>query len=136
MKIYLKEKDANCFVCGDENLLGLKIKFFPNGTNGSIANYTVRQEHIGWPGILHGGVLFTLMDEAVGWCLYFNNLRGVTAKAETRFRLPAFVGDELIVTGLIIERTRKLARMRAEVRKANNTTNKIAELEATMYLDY
>ncbi len=89
---------------------------------------------LGGQGYLHGGVLFTLMDEAVAWSLYYSGLCGVTAKAETRFKNPAPVGASLVITGAVVKRARRLVRVRAEVQRADSNNEKLAELMATMYL--
>ena len=131
----LNDKNTKiCFVCGVENPLGLHVPFTRDGERGSRATYTVRSEHVGWPGLIHGGLLFTLMDESVAWALYFNGLRGVTAKAETRFRRPAPVGAPLVITGSIVERARRLVQVRAEVQRADADNERIADMEATMFL--
>ena len=83
-------KDPRCYVCGVDNPVGLRVRFAPDGAQGSRACYTARAVHAGWDGILHGGVIFALMDEALGWSLYFQNIVAVTAvvkRASTsRFR--------------------------------------------------
>ncbi len=89
-------KDSRCYVCGPDNPLGLRVPFSPNGEQGSQARYTALSEHAGWSGILHGGVTFALMDEALGWSLYYQSLPAVTARVETRFHKPISVGTRLI----------------------------------------
>ena len=123
-----------CYVCGEENPLGLHVPFARDGENGSRAAYVARPEHVGWPGLLHGGLLFTLMDEAIAWSLYYGGLRGVTAKAEARFRTPVTVGSSLVITASIMERARRLVRTRAEVRRDEGNNEIVAELVATMFL--
>jgi len=61
-----KNKDSRCYVCGPDNPVGLQVPFRPHGEKGSQARYMARAEHAGWNGILHGGIIFTLMDEALG----------------------------------------------------------------------
>jgi len=134
MDMTLGAKDANCYVCGDENPVGLHVVFEPDQDNGSRATYTVQPGHVGWPGVLHGGLLFALMDESLGWALLYKGLRGVTAKTETRFRTPVAVGEHLEITGSIVECVKNLARARAQVCKVNGTREKVAELTATMFL--
>jgi acyl-coenzyme A thioesterase PaaI-like protein len=131
----LKEKNTKiCFVCGEENPFGLHVTFARDHQDGSRATYEVRPEHVGWPDLLHGGVLFTLMDEAVAWALYYNGMRGVTAKAETRYRNPVAVGTQLLITGSITDRSRRLVRARAEAKREDGDQEIVAELNATMYL--
>ncbi len=124
----------NCYVCGADNPNGLHVVFQADGPERCRARYTARREHEGWPGIVHGGLLFTLMDEALAWALAYAGLRGVTAKGNVRFCVPARVGTELVVTAEVVERRAKLVRARAEVRAADDSRNLVAELDATMYL--
>jgi acyl-coenzyme A thioesterase PaaI-like protein len=131
----LTDKDTSiCYVCGVENPFGLHVPFTRDGDSGSRASYVVRPEHVGWPGLLHGGVLFTLMDEAVAWAVYYSGFRAVTAKAETRFRVPIQVGASLVITGSVVERARRLVRVRAEIQRDDNGHEKVADMVATMYL--
>ncbi len=124
----------NCYVCGAENPQGLHVEFFADGPERCRAVYAARREHEGWPGIVHGGVLFTLMDEALAWALAYAGLRGVTAKGDVRFAAPARVGTELTITAEVGERRGKLVRARAEVRSAETPDTLVAALDATMYL--
>ncbi len=130
----LNPKTAHCFVCGPENTTGMHVPFVPDGENGSRAEYTARAEHCGWPGLLHGGVTFALMDEALAWSLYFQGLFGVTARVETRFRQPIPAGTKLIIRAWTTERRRRLVDARAEMRMDHADGALVAEAEATMYL--
>lgn len=123
-----------CFVCGSQNPAGLHISFEPAPDGSARAEYTALPEHVGYPDMIHGGIMFTLMDEAVAWALCFVGLRGVTAKAESRFREPVRVGTRLLITGRITERERRIVRTRAELRFAENPSVIASEMDATMFL--
>jgi len=123
-----------CYVCGSENPAGLHITFARDGAAGCRAEYIARPDHVGWPGLIHGGMLFTLMDEAVAWALIYAGLRGVTARCEAQFRRPATVGSSLVITGRVVESSRRLVRTRAEIRDAGAGSALVAELNARMYL--
>jgi uncharacterized protein (TIGR00369 family) len=126
------EEYRGCYVCGVENPSGLRLPFLKDGEGGSRAEYVARQEHAGWPGIIHGGLLFTLMDEAVAWACTYAGSRCVTAKAEARFRVPAQVGSTLVVTGRVTHTTSRALRARAEIRQGDDNGPLVAELEAMM----
>ncbi len=130
----LKSKTKHCFGCGPDNARGLQVPFAPDGPRGSRGLYTARAEHIGWPGILHGGVTFALMDEALGWAVYFQGLHGVTARAEARFRQPIPVGTQLIIRAWTLAQRRRLVTARAETRIDDKDQTLVAEIDATMYL--
>ncbi len=128
------DTSSECFVCGRDNPHGLGIHFAPEGDNGSSARYTARAEHAGWPGVLHGGVTFSLMDESLGWALFHQGLRGVTAKTETKFRRPIMTGTPLVIRGWIVDRRRNIISARAEVRTDDDQAELLAETHATMFL--
>ncbi|OFV96057.1 MAG: hypothetical protein A3F68_02000 [Acidobacteria bacterium RIFCSPLOWO2_12_FULL_54_10] len=123
-----------CYVCGPENPVGMQIKFAKDGDQGCMAHYTAKEEHCGWPGLLHGGVVFSLMDEALAYALYFQGLYGVTARIETRFREPVKAGTKLLVRAWTLERRRQLISARAEIRLESEDQRLVAEADATMYL--
>ncbi len=123
-------KDATCYVCGPDNPLGLRVPFKPDGEMGSRAEYVARREHGGWNGILHGGVVFSLMDEAFGWCLFFRDIPAVTAKIETRFHKPIRIGASLEIKAWVVRQRKKLFDARAEVRVDGEM---VAESDAVLY---
>jgi len=123
-----------CYVCGADNEAGLRIPFRKDADGGSRAEYVARPEHAGWPGIIHGGLLFTLMDEAVAWACTYSGSRCVTAKVEASFRGPARVGMPLVITGRVTFATSRALRARAEIRDGSGTGVLIAELDAMMVI--
>jgi len=132
LKFNLETKD--CYICGPDNTVGFHIQFFPDGPHGTRAEYTARAEHCGWPGVLHGGVTFALMDEAFAYALYMQGLYGVTAKVETRFRQPVRVGEKLLIRAWTTDQRRRLVDARAEIHLATADGPLVADAAATMYL--
>jgi acyl-coenzyme A thioesterase PaaI-like protein len=130
----IQPKAKHCYVCGPENPQGMRVQFVPDGPHGSRTLYTARAEHNGWPGILHGGVTFSLMDDALGWALHFQGWSGVTARAETRFRQPVPIGTKLIIRGWTLGQRRRVIMARAEIRVDDEQQTLLAETDATMYL--
>lgn len=123
----------DCYVCGSDNPKGLHIAFHPDGPDACRAEYTARPEHVGWPDMIHGGLLFTLMDEAAAWALVYAGLHGVTARGDFRFVAPAKVGMPLVITARVVSRRGKVVQARSEVRDATGN-ELIAELSASMCL--
>jgi acyl-coenzyme A thioesterase PaaI-like protein len=122
----------NCYVCGSENPEGLQIPFERRAAGGCRAEYTPKPTHVGWPEIIHGGLLFTLMDEAVAWASIYAGRHAVTGKAEARFRAPGRVGQRLIVLGWITASSRRALRAHAEIRENDDAGPVICELDALM----
>jgi len=132
--VALNAKTDRCWVCGHGNPAGLKVTFEPMGGNGSRAVYVAREEHGGWPGVLHGGVVLALMDEALGWSLYFHGSGGVTARLEARFRQQIPIGSNLIIRAWTLDRRGRLVKARAEVRMTADDGPLLVEADASMFL--
>jgi uncharacterized protein (TIGR00369 family) len=101
-----KERDK-CFVCGQNNPIGLKISFRNEG-GVARAEFTPGKLYQGWAGILHGGITMALLDEATSYATLFAGVNAITAKMEIRIRRPIPIGETLSITGTITKRTGKL----------------------------
>ncbi len=97
----MKLKSENkCFVCGWDNPGGLRLSFDIDKKNQSLRTRFVPPEiYQGWDGIVHGGILSTLLDEAVAKLAYELGYDAVTAKLMVTFRKPAKVNQPLEVFG-------------------------------------
>ena len=59
-----KQPNASmCFVCGRDNPIGLHMQFFDDGEGMVMSKVTPADHFEGYPGVLHGGVLATILDE-------------------------------------------------------------------------
>jgi len=109
-----------CFACGPDNPIGLKLKF--REENGQyIANFTAGPEHQGYDGILHGGIVSTLLDEIMTRYPYHLGFHTVTARLEVRFLKPTPIGVQLTVVGWIVKQKGRLFELRGEVRLPDGT---------------
>ena len=91
-----------CFACGRENPFGLHMRFRRDGAAGVVCEYTPRREDQGFPGMVHGGVIVALLDEAMAWAMFASDRAlGVTAKMEIRYRRPASPGAPLTVRATV-----------------------------------
>ena len=88
-----------CVVCGMSNPHGLKLSLHVNIETGEVsATFTPRDEHIGFEGIVHGGLLATILDEAMVWAATWHNKRFcVSGEMNIRYRKNAQVGRDLTV---------------------------------------
>ena len=76
-----------CFVCGQLNPFGLHLVFRLDN-NTVVAYFQPREEHQGFPGIIHGGIVAALLDEALGRTSVLGNNRAwtMTGRLEVRYR--------------------------------------------------
>jgi len=86
-----------CFLCGVDNPIGLHLDFWTDGEQ-VWTDFTPREEHQGWPGVVHGGILATVLDETMGRVAFLHKEWMVTVRMETTFRRPATPGQPLRVT--------------------------------------
>jgi uncharacterized protein (TIGR00369 family) len=56
----------HCFVCGVENPIGLHLKFYETADGEVTAEINLPNVYQGYPGIVHGGVIAAMLDEAAG----------------------------------------------------------------------
>jgi len=103
-----------CFGCGRENEAGLRLDFEILEDGRLRTRFVPRDIHGGWEGVFHGGLMATLLDEAMLAYLYLHGVDAATAELSVRYREPAPLGGELVVHAWEEERRRKLVRMAAE----------------------
>lgn len=89
---------AHCFGCGDEQPHGLLLQSRAGEGVTITAEFTVRPAHQGAPGLAHGGVLATALDESLGALQWLLRVIAVTGKLETDFVRPVPVGTVLFLT--------------------------------------
>ena len=93
-----------CLVCGTENALGIKARFFETVSKELIALFTLRDQHQSYPGIAHGGISATVLDEVIGRAIMIDHDHqtfGMTLDLQVRYRKPVPLGVELKVVGRI-----------------------------------
>jgi acyl-coenzyme A thioesterase PaaI-like protein len=125
-----KERDM-CFVCGSKNPVGLKVSFDWDGKVAR-AEFTPSRSHQGWSGVVHGGIISCLLDEAMSWAALFDGVNTVTARMETRFKRSLPINEPLIITGSLTRKTRKLVEAKAQISLKDGTS--VADSTATMFI--
>ena len=75
-----------CFACGLENKVGLRLSFYDDGEGKAVGEYAIAKEFESYPGMAHGGIVATIMDEALIRALILedHNRLFFTAKLTTR----------------------------------------------------
>lgn len=106
-----------CFVCGVENRVGLKLSFFARNETEVETEYVIEDQYQGYPGIAHGGILATIMDELAGRAAMIGEEQPfrVTAKLEARYRKPVPTNQPLKLIGRLVERRGRIVRTHAEI---------------------
>ena len=108
-----------CFACGLENPIGLKIAFYEDDDGRVVANFTTRDEHQGYPGVVHGGIVTALLDEVLGRVAIASERWMVTGRLNIRFRKPVPVGETLTIVGEAVSWKKRTLEARGEIRLAD-----------------
>lgn len=87
----------HCFVCGKDNPIGLKLEFVKVG-EGVRAEFTPSTLHVGYDGVVHGGIIASLIDDALANVWFARGQEALTAKIEVRYRHEIQPGDRLIIS--------------------------------------
>lgn len=119
-----------CYACGDLNPIGLHLEFKMDG-EWAEAQFVAMQEHQGYPGYVHGGVVSSLLDEAMGWATYGRKIWALTGKLETRFRGIVPTNELLTVRGKIENDRGRTLDVIAELR--DNDGKLLAESKGLMF---
>ena len=124
------EFDGRCFGCGPLNEEGLQMTFLPEG-DVSATEFEVPARYQSWKGIVHGGMIALLLDEAVGWAAWHKGHPGVTGKLEVRYRLPLRVGERVRLMGRVENVRRTLVYASAIIVRISDGAT-VAEAAATL----
>ena len=114
----LKQPNSNdCFVCGRKNPIGLYLQFYDNGENEVTSHYTVASRYQGYPGIVHGGVLASMLDEVVARVSMIGDPHHfmMSVRLEVLYRKPVPIETPLTIKGTSI-------RLRGRLGKAGQHT--------------
>lgn len=116
----LQPTSRMCFICGRDNPVGLHLQFYEDHETQRIMVPVVIPEcYQSYPGIVHGGILATILDETSGRAVmmaFEEDPFWVTAKLELRYRKPTPTETPLTVVGWVVKQRRRSAQVAAEIR--------------------
>lgn len=122
--------DGSCFVCGEHNEIGLKLRFKLDREAKKASTTTELKDHFsGWINAAHGGIICCLLDEAMVYACATTGWFVATGNMSVKFRKPVPVGKTLTIEGELLEHRRKVMKTRAKVMLEDEV---LAESEGTM----
>jgi acyl-coenzyme A thioesterase PaaI-like protein len=122
-----------CFACGPDNPIGLRIRFDVEGDE-CTAEFTPNENHVGFSDTVHGGIIYTALDDVTANILYQQGRKAHTARCEIRYRQPARVGETLKVKGWIENERRRLVMLKGEIRRKSDDVL-VADCESSFMLE-
>lgn len=116
------ETYGNCFVCGEKNPNGLRLTFEIDKNQQTLKTiFIASPTYQGWDGLVHGGIISTLLDEAMAKLVYELGYQAVTASLEVKFKKPAPILKPLNIFGEITEVNKRLIRAKAHITNEEGT---------------
>jgi uncharacterized protein (TIGR00369 family) len=95
-----RPRKNHCFGCGKDNPEGMRLKFFlDEDSRRAVCKFKLSRKYTGPPGHAHGGIIATILDEAMGKVNRFRNVLALTSAMEVRYLKPVPLGQLLTVTG-------------------------------------
>jgi uncharacterized protein (TIGR00369 family) len=106
-----------CFGCGGDNAGGMKLTFEQDNLNRKIVGrFVLGERYQGGGGYAHGGIIATLLDEAMGKACRFREVFAVTAELTVEYLKPVNVQSEIVVEGRETEQKGRNLFMTSEIR--------------------
>jgi uncharacterized protein (TIGR00369 family) len=124
------EDDNYCFACGKKNHCGLKLSF--SYSNGKLTfDFIPDKIYQGYKDIIHGGIITTVLDEAMIQAAIAEGILPVTAEINVRFKKPLMANEKTIVEAEIIRKSSRLIEAQSSLLKKSDGTI-IAEASAKL----
>jgi acyl-coenzyme A thioesterase PaaI-like protein len=105
-----------CFACGKDNPIGLQIDFHVDGDT-CRAEFTPNENHLSWEDTVHGGIIYSALDDVTGNIPYQQGLIAHTARCEIRYRQLLREGQTVVLKGWTEKRKGRLLVLRGEARR-------------------
>ena len=109
--------------------MGLKMDFFTTAPGNCQAELTLSSEYEGYPGVVHGGIVASILDETGGRAHMDDpDHFMVTAQLNVRYRKPVPTETQLLVIGVAGERRGRVSQAHSEIRNLDGEVLAEAEL--------
>jgi uncharacterized protein (TIGR00369 family) len=106
-----------CFGCGGANDQGMKLSFVQDNVSKRIVGkFILGEAYQGGGGMAHGGIIATLLDEAMGKVCRFRDAHAVTAELNVQYLKPVKVDEEIVVEGYETDAKGRNLFLAAEIR--------------------
>lgn len=109
-----QQHHPDCIVCSPDCAHGLRVAFALDGRL-AVGNFDCAGRYEGYPGMLHGGVISSLLDGAMTNCLFLHGVVAVTAELVVRFRHPVLLGKPAQLRAWITENDPPVFRLQAQL---------------------
>lgn len=110
---------SQCCVCGKAHPTGLQLHFVPEGPGRVSTSFLGGPLREGYPGLVHGGIISTLVDGAMTNCLFSLGIRAVTAELTVRYLKGVRADRDAKVTAWRLRTRGRVHAVQAEIKQDN-----------------
>jgi acyl-coenzyme A thioesterase PaaI-like protein len=110
------QANSRCFVCGAENARGLQLTFIAGADGSAEAAWETDSEWESFSGVIHGGIISTVLDEAMSKAVTLSGPAGLTCELRIRLRQHLVPGERVTVKGWVVDRRKRRIRTEATLR--------------------
>ncbi len=116
---HLKIQKNTCFGCGKDNPEGMRLKFYlDEKRQRCVGRFRLPRRYQGPPGHAHGGVIATILDEAMGKVNKLRHVVAMTRTMEVEFHKPVPLRQPIVVEGYEVRVRGRKHTNAAEIRNA------------------
>jgi uncharacterized protein (TIGR00369 family) len=118
---YVQMQKNNCFVCGMNNPDGMRLKFtLDEGRQTFVCKFRLSQRYTGPPGHCHGGIIASILDDAMGKVNKLRHVVALTKEMTVEYLKPVPLHKPLHVEGREVSVNGRQHINEAEIRNQNN----------------
>ena len=119
-----------CYICGRDNPIGLHMDFYDDGESMVKSVVTPADHFQGYPGVLHGGVVASILDEVVGRSTMSTDHHRfmMTMKLSVDYRHPVPIGEELTAVGRVVRLKGRIGKAEGQIILSDGTVACEAQL--------
>jgi len=111
----------HCFGCGQGNPVGLRLNFSVSADGVVVCDATISDNYEGPPGYLHGGIIATLLDEAMSKANRAQGVTAMTRQMEVQYLRPVPSKNPIRITGKVTRSEGRKHWAEAQIHNAEGT---------------
>jgi uncharacterized protein (TIGR00369 family) len=111
----------HCFGCGAANPAGLKLEFSRSAEGAVVSQAVISDLYEGPPGYLHGGIIATLLDEAMSKANRAQGVTAMTRQMQVEYLRPVPSGAAIRIEGQVTKSEGRKHWTEARIQSADGT---------------
>jgi uncharacterized protein (TIGR00369 family) len=105
---------GNCFACGSKNEGGLRLNFHGREDGSVWGDFIADPRFEGYSGMVHGGIIATLLDSAMTHCLLHKGISAITGRLSVRYLSPIPIGSVVQLNAQMVKMAHRIFFMESQ----------------------